>query len=81
MIAPSPDWVVGINDFNTFRNGQFVKSIAIDLIAIDAGTEDGDFAGNFSITNTPTSPQQEAGLLNQLSGLDLPFATVLIEKM
>lgn len=81
MIAPSPDWVVGINNFNTFRNGQFVKSIAIDLIAIDAGTEDGDFAGNFSINNAPTSPQQEAGLLNHLSGLDLPFATVLIEKM
>jgi hypothetical protein len=81
MIAPSPDWVVGVNDLKTLVNGEFIKSFSVDLVAIDAGTEDGDFAGNFSINNRPTTPQKDARLLNHLSGLDLPFATVLIEKL
>jgi len=82
MIAPSPDWVIGISnlelhsDDNSFSKG--VKDFP--LFAYDAGTENGDTAGNFSINNSPTRPQGDIVMLSG-PGFDVPFATVTIEKL
>ncbi|PXF45296.1 Spondin-1 [Gracilariopsis chorda] len=41
MIAPSPDWIVQINNRNMLRDGKFVARDFGTLIAYDAGTDDG----------------------------------------
>ena len=81
MIAPSPDWIVGINGLNTYANGHFIEKARFDLFAINAGTEEGDYPGNFSIDNRATSPQQVISSLSSIPGLNLPFAQVMIERI
>jgi len=81
MIAPSPDWFVGLNAMKLFseETGYFAGTEkAIDLMALDAGTELGDVGGNFSVNN-------EANLVHETiftllgNGFHAPFARVSIE--
>lgn len=56
MIAPSPDWFVGIRDQSLLQeNEDWLESLTIDLVAYDAGTEEGD---SFSLNNSATTPQE-----------------------
>ncbi len=41
MIAPSPDWFVGVDSLNLFENGAFVDKKAVTLYAYDSGTDNG----------------------------------------
>ena len=49
MIAPSPDWFVGVSALALFEDGQWVSERQIDLVPWDAGTDSG---------STFTSPDQ-----------------------
>ncbi|TYA71461.1 T9SS type A sorting domain-containing protein [Seonamhaeicola marinus] len=55
MIAPSPDWFVGLDGLNLRNGGNWQNSITIDLFPYDAGTEEGT---GYSISNSATSPQE-----------------------
>lgn len=80
MIAPSPDWVIGIDSLSLYRPsmGFISEVISMPLYAINAGTEDGDRGGNFSLRNSETRPQEPISRLFG-SGFDVKFATVEIE--
>ncbi len=55
MLAPSPDWFVGVNDLDLQNgNGNWRQQIVLDLNSYDAGTEDG---AGFSLSNPATNPQ------------------------
>ena len=41
MIAPSPDWFVGVNSLSLLEGGSFMSSVVIQLFAYDAGTDSG----------------------------------------
>ncbi len=41
MIAPSPDWFVGIHDLNLMRSGMWVEELMVDLLPYDSGTDSG----------------------------------------
>lgn len=41
MIAPSPDWFVGVHDLNLFPGAQWQDTMVVDLYPYDAGTDDG----------------------------------------
>jgi len=41
MIAPSPDWFVGVDSLNLSENGTFVDEKVVTLYAYDAGTDSG----------------------------------------
>jgi hypothetical protein len=41
MVAPSPDWFVGVRDVNLMQNGDWVSTLSIDLDPYDAGTDSG----------------------------------------
>jgi hypothetical protein len=75
MIAPSPNWVVGLDSLNLVQDGVFVNTYKQSLNAYDAGTEEGDRGENFSTNNASTNPKQR---INKLSGrgFDTPFAEV-----
>jgi hypothetical protein len=53
MIAPSPDWFVGVDSLNLFENGSFVDEKTVVLYAYDAGTDSGI---NYTSPNDPTDP-------------------------
>lgn len=81
MIAPSPDWFVGLDSLNTLEEGTFITSQTVDLYALNAGTEEGDTAGNFSINNASTDPFEPIASFDNVPGLDIPFASVTIAKI
>jgi Spondin_N len=60
MIAPSPDWFIGVSNFNCIENNKWVNELTIPLKVYDAGTEDGDV---FGYNNPVTTPQQPIQLL------------------
>lgn len=82
MIAPSPDWVIGLPSTKLFSktNGFTEEAISLDLFAYDAGTEEGDFGGNFSLNNRATNPLESLSILTG-RGFNDKFATLLIERI
>ena len=66
MIAPSPDWVVQINNMPLWRGGKFIKGARGRLVAYDCGTDSGrEFTdpSNLSL-DIPTRPR---GVFRRLS--------------
>lgn len=57
MIAPSPDWFIGVDSFSLLDEQGNWKAqggpITIDLFAIDAGTDSG---ASYQANNSPTTP-------------------------
>ncbi|XP_028390890.1 cell wall protein RBR3-like [Dendronephthya gigantea] len=62
MIAPSPDWFVGVRDFDLCNttSGEWLDSRARDLPPYDSGTDSGL---NFKSSNDPTIPPENIHLL------------------
>ncbi len=80
MIAPSPDWVVGISNLELVNAGSFVSEYQAYLYAINAGTENGDVGGNFSTNNRATSPREAISGLFLDTGFTKPFARIVIKR-
>ena len=55
MIAPSPDWFVGVNGLSLFENGSWRQLTVADLAPYDAGTDSGV---TFLSPNEPTLPPE-----------------------
>ena len=75
MIAPSPDWFVGVFGLSLLdAEGGWVEALTVELHPYDAGTEEGD---EFSFDNAATVPQ---GTITSLRGAnmfsDTPIATL-----
>jgi len=60
MIAPSPDWFVGVNSLNLMENGSFVDEKIVVLYAYDAGTDSGS---TYTSPDYPTDPPEEIFLI------------------
>ena len=41
MIAPSPDWFIGVSNLSLVENGQWIDEKVIEIDAFDAGTDSG----------------------------------------
>ena len=66
MVAPSPDWFIGVHDLSLFDDatGEFKQMVEVQLRVYDAGTEDGDA---FSLSNADTQPKQPITLLSRIN--------------
>lgn len=53
MIAPSPDWFVGVADLPLLQNDRWVDSLTVELRGYDAGTDDGT---TYAAANAPAMP-------------------------
>lgn len=53
MVAPSPDWYIGIRDINLFENGTWVENLVVDVNIYDSGTDSGI---TFNSGDQPTVP-------------------------
>ena len=62
MVAPSPDWFVGLSEFSLLdANGGWIEDTGhMNLPVYDAGTETGE---RFSLSGTATVPAQPIGRL------------------
>lgn len=61
MIAPSPDWFVGVSGLDLRANGQWVNSLTLDLVNYDAGTDAG---ANFTSPNMDITPHIPISVLD-----------------
>ncbi len=63
MIAPSPDWFIGVSGLSLLDpGGNWLSSHEVQLYPWDAGTENGD---EFSLSNPATSPR---GVITSIRG-------------
>ena len=63
MIAPSPDWFVGVSNLSLLdAQNEWLASHTVNLFPYDAGTEDGT---EFSLSNAATNPQ---GTITSIKG-------------
>jgi hypothetical protein len=60
MIAPSPDWFVGVDSLILFENGSFVDEKTVTLYAYDAGTDSGY---TYTSMDNPTEPPEPIFLI------------------
>src|SRR5262245_3180424 len=65
MIAPSPDWFVGVAGLPLFENGNWVGEKTVTLWLYDAGTDGGP---TYTSPNLDTSPQDPIALHTTLPG-------------
>ena len=80
MIAPSPDWFVGVSGLSLLNaQNQWLSQQQVDLFPYDAGTEEGT---EFSLTNAATSPQ---GTITNIKGTGKfskqPIATLTFDLL
>lgn len=66
MIAPSPDWFVGVHDLDLRASGGWAEEVVVELHAYDAGTDDGII---YASPDAEAEPHQPISRL-----LTLPFA-------
>ena len=79
MIAPSPDWFVGVSDLSLLdAQGRWRPRFEVDLFPYDAGTEDGT---DFQMSNPATEPQ---GRIHSIRGAgkftDEPMAKLIFVR-
>ena len=55
MIAPSPDWFVGVSNLSLLANGDWAGELVIDLEPYDAGTDSG---ASYESRDRDTSPRE-----------------------
>jgi len=65
MIAPSPDWFVGVAGLDLMPGGEWIDSVTVALPPYDAGTDSGSV---YASGNSPTVPPAPIRLLT-----DTPF--------
>jgi hypothetical protein len=55
MIAPSPDWFVGVSGLELRPDGEWIGKLGVDLLPYDAGTDSGL---SFTSPNNNTNPAE-----------------------
>ena len=79
MIAPSPDWFVGVDGIALRQGGCWTPRIETDLVGYDAGTDSGT---TFTARDADVTPHQPIGSIDDLpaSVREVPFATLVLER-
>jgi hypothetical protein len=82
MIAPSPDWFVGVSGLLLFEDGAWVDGKVVELFPFDAGTDSGlSYLSPDQATNPP-EPIQRIETDPFLIGLDVPpLGTVTFTRL
>ena len=67
MIAPSPDWFVGVSGLNLLADGKWTEGRVVELHPYDAGTDDG---ASYTSPNQDTVPPEPVSRIRKA-----PFGT------
>ena len=63
MLAPSPDWFVGVHDLALFSGGVWTEGVAVPLFVYDAGTDSGP---TYTSPDQDTDPAAPIGLITEV---------------
>lgn len=79
MIAPSPDWFVGVHGVSLIENEFWVAEAMYELLPYDSGTDSGT---NFTSSNQDTNPAEPIHLITT-SPLDngVPLGVLFFERL
>lgn len=81
MIAPSPDWFIGLSGFNLIRGGIWISQIDLLLQLFDAGTDSGPSYRSPDQATNPRDPITAiAGFPALVDGSIRPFGTITLTK-
>jgi hypothetical protein len=82
MVAPSPDWFVGVSGLSLIENGEWAKQVTVTLFPYDAGTDSGV---TFRSPDEVTVPR---GVITRLTappisqdGTVVPFGTFTFRRL
>jgi len=82
MIAPSPDWFVGVTGLSLIENGAWVDEKSVVLYGFDAGTDSGT---TFTSADEVTTPRgviaRFAGFPALIDGQIVPFGTFTFRRL
>lgn len=82
MIAPSPDWFVGVDSLNLLEHDQWVASKVVTLYGADAGTDSGvTFTSPDQVTVPRGVATQFTGFPALQNGLIVPFGTFTFTRL
>jgi hypothetical protein len=82
MIAPSPDWFVGVDSFSLIENGQWVSNKVATLYGKDAGTDSGTTYTSPDQVTVPRSVVTEfTGFPAIQDGVIVPFGTFTFTRL
>ncbi len=72
MIAPSPDWFVGVHDLALYNGGQWTDTLVVELFAYDSGTDDGVTYTSPNAVTSPPAVISQIALVPFLVGPSIP---------
>jgi hypothetical protein len=82
MIAPSPDWFVGVHDLSLLENGNWVREGVVTLEPYDAGTDDGGTYQSPDRDAQPRRPIREIdGFPLDMQGRVAPMGTFTFRRL
>src|SRR5260221_3813267 len=82
MIAPSPDWFVGVDSLNLIDNGGWVSNNVVTLFGNDAGTDSGvTYASPDQVTVPRGVATQFTGFPGLQNGVIVPFGTFTFTRL
>lgn len=82
MVAPTPDWFVGVESLSLIENGQWVNEKVVPLVPWDAGTDSGR---DFLSPDRDSQPRQPIAPIGSpplgAAGAALPLGTFTFSRM
>jgi hypothetical protein len=72
MLAPSPDWFVGVSGLDLMENGDWVAEKVVVLQPWDAGTDSGATFSSADLRTSPAEPIHRIGTGPLLVGASVP---------
>ncbi len=82
MIAPSPDWFIGLDSEPLFVGGDWIRSHAIQVQPMDAGTDSGVTYGSPNLDTQPREPIYEiTGFPFDVGGEVAPMGSIILRRI
>ena len=82
MVAPSPDWFVGVSGLSLLPNGQWTNEITATLFPWDAGTDSGTTYAAENVATVPAEPiHRLLGFPVAVNGAVAPFGTMTFRRL
>ena len=81
MVAPSPDWFVGVSGLSLLVNGQWTNETTATLLPWDAGTDSGTSYAAENLASVPAQPiHRLVGFPVAVNGAVAPFGTMTFRR-
>ena len=82
MVAPSPDWFVGVANVKLYSNGKWVPTITVDAYAWDSGGDDGTtYLADDKDTNPKKMTKMATNKHFMMNGKRVPVGVFVFTKI